>query len=318
MSRPIGIASGPRLATAGLAVAFVVCWSSGFVGAKLGTGEAAPTTLLMWRALPAALLVVPAAWLLARQRTGGRPRLTAGELRVHLLVGVLSQSGYLLTVYGAIDLGVSSGTTALVDGVQPLVAAVLVGPLLGASVTGRQWAGLALGLAGVLLVSWADATAGAGDVPAWAYVVPLGGMLSLLASTLVERRAAVATAPLTALAVHTTTSAVLLTALAVATGTATPPASRDFWVATAWLVLLATLGGYGLYWVLVARIGVVPVNSLMFLVAPVTSVWGAAMFGEPLTAVTVAGLALTLVAAGATTSGGAARRQEAVAAPGRA
>ncbi|TCI95901.1 DMT family transporter [Aeromicrobium sp. IC_218] len=310
MSRPIGISvpSG-GLASAGLAVLFVVCWSSGFVGAKLGTGEAAPTTLLMWRALPAAVLLVPLAWWLERRR---RARPGAGlswrAVRVHVVVGVLSQTCYLLTVYGAIDLGVSSGTTALVDGVQPLVAAVLVGPLLGAAVSGRQWVGLALGLAGVLLVSWADFTAGAGDVPVWAYAVPLGGMLSLLASTIVERRAALATPPLTALAVHAATSAVLLTAAAVLTGTAVPPASRDFWVATAWLVVLATLGGYGLYWLLVERIGVVPVNSLMFLVAPVTSVWGAVMFGEPLTAVTVAGLALTLVAA-ATATG---RRQEPV------
>lgn len=310
MSRPIGISvpSG-GLVSAGLAVLFVVCWSSGFVGAKLGTGEAAPTTLLMWRALPAALLLVPLAWWLERRRrTETGVGLSRRAVGVHVVVGVLSQTCYLLTVYGAIDLGVSSGTTALVDGVQPLVAAVLVGPLLGAAVSGRQWAGLVLGLAGVLLVSWADFTAGAGDVPVWAYAVPLGGMLALLASTIVERRAALATPPLTALAVHATTSAGLLTAAAVLTGTAVPPASRDFWVATGWLVVLATLGGYGLYWLLVERIGVVPVNSLMFLVAPVTSVWGAVMFGEPLTGVTVAGLALTLVAA-ATATG---RRRESV------
>ena len=32
-----------------LAVAFVVLWSSGFVGAELGTAYAAPDTLLAWR-----------------------------------------------------------------------------------------------------------------------------------------------------------------------------------------------------------------------------------------------------------------------------
>lgn len=287
--------------TAVLAALFVVCWSSGFVGAKLGTGEAPATTLLMWRALPAALLLVPLCWLLARRPGSATRRPTRADLRVHVVVGVLSQSCYLLTVYAAIDLGVSSGTTALVDGVQPLVAAVLVGPLLGAVVSGRQWVGLGLGLAGVLLVSGADAAASAGAVPVWAYVVPLGGMLALLASTIVERRAVVPTPPLTALAVHAATSAVLLSGLALATGTAAPPASRDFWVATAWLVVLATLGGYGLYWVLVARIGVVPVNALMFLVAPVTSAWGALMFGEPFGALTAAGLALTLLAAAAAT-----------------
>jgi drug/metabolite transporter (DMT)-like permease len=210
---------------------------------------------------------------------------------------MMSQSGYLLTVYWAIGQGVSTGTTALIDGVQPLVAAALVGPLLGVAVTGRQWVGLVLGLTGVLLVSWADATAPAGQTPAWAYLVPLVGMFSLVGSTILERRARVRTPPLRALAIHCTTSAAAFTALAVARGTAVPPSSGRFWLAMAWLVVLATFGGYGLYWLLVERIGVTPVNTLMFLVPPVTAVWGSVMFGEPLTLVTVLGLALAVVAA---------------------
>lgn len=73
--------------------------------------------------------------------------------------------------------------------------------------------------------------------------------------------------------------------------------TANFWLATAWLVVLPTFGGYGLYWLLVERIGVPSVNGLLFLVAPVTAVWGAAMFGEPLGVATVLGLALALAAA---------------------
>jgi drug/metabolite transporter (DMT)-like permease len=281
-------------ATVGLSALFVVCWSSGFIGAKLGAGEAPTPTVLMWRFLPLALVLLPLVLVRAGRGLRGRGR---REVGAHVLVGLLSQSGYLLTVYGAIGLGVSTGTTALVDGVQPLVAAALVGPLLGAAVSGRQWVGLALGLAGVAVVSWSDATAATSTAPAWAYAVPLVGMLSLLASTFVERRAAVRTPPLTALAVHCTTSAVVFTALALATSDAVPPTSGDFWLATAWLVVLPTFGGYGLYWLLVERLGVTAVNGLLFLIAPVTAVWGAAMFAEPLTAVTLAGLGMALAAA---------------------
>ncbi|MGV9864959.1 hypothetical protein [Rhodococcus koreensis] len=56
-------------------------------------------------------------------------------------MGALSQTGYLLTVYQAIGLGASTGTTALIDGTQPLVVAVLAGPLLGQNVAARQWWG---------------------------------------------------------------------------------------------------------------------------------------------------------------------------------
>ena len=295
MGRQIGV---PRVAatwaTAGLAALFVVCWSSGFIGAKLGADQAPVPTVLMWRFVPLVVLLVPLALVHAR-RTGWTP--SRSDRVRHAVIGLLSQSGYLLTVYGAIGLGVSTGTTALIDGVQPLVAAALVGPLLGIAVSGRQWIGLCLGLVGVVVVSWTDALSPATHAPGWAYLVPFAGMLSLIASTFLERRAHTRTPPLQALAIHCATSAAVFTAIAVATGAALPPASGAFWVATAWLVLLPTFGGYGLYWVLVERIGVTPVNSLMFLIAPVTTVWGAAMFGEPLTTGTAAGLALALVGA---------------------
>lgn len=298
MGRQIGIPGGRSLGTLALGALFVVCWSSGFIGAKLGAAEAPVPTVLLWRFLPLALTLVPAA-LLHAARSARRPSRT--EAGRHVVIGLLSQSGYLLTVYGAIGLGVSAGTTALVDGVQPLVAAALVGPLLGVAVSGHQWWGLVLGLAGVLLVTWSDATSPATDAPGWAYLVPVVGMLSLVASTFLERRAPVRTAPLQALAIHCSVSTALFAALALATGTAVPPATSGFWLATAWLVVLPTFGGYGLYWFLVERIGVTPVNSLMFLIAPVTSVWGAVMFGEPLTALTVSGLALALLGAFAAT-----------------
>ena len=60
--------------------------------------------------------------------------------------------------------------------------------------------------------------------------------------------------------------------------------------------LLSTFGGYGLYWLLLERVGITRVNTLMFLVPPVTAVWGAAMFGEPFTWATATGLAIALVA----------------------
>ncbi|RLV57622.1 DMT family transporter [Aeromicrobium phragmitis] len=278
--------------TAGLGALFVLCWSSGFIGAKLGAEDASVPTILMWRFLPLALVLLP--FLLARR--SGPQQLGARGITRQVAVGALSQSGYLLTVYWAIALGVSTGTTALIDGIQPLVVAALVGPLLGTAVVGRQWLGLVLGLAGVASVTWADATNVSSGTPWWAYAVPFGGMLCLVAATFLERRATTSTAPLHALTIHCLTSAAIFTAMAVLAGEAIPPAATSFWVAMTWLVVLSTFGGYGLYWVLLRRAGVATVNSLMFLVPPVTTVWGATMFGEPLTAMTIGGLALALVA----------------------
>lgn len=270
----------------GIYAAFVLCWSSGFIGAKLGTGTADAVTLLMWRFLPLAFLLA----LFARPRGLTRPAVAR-----QVLVGLLSQCGYLLTVYWAIGLGVSSGTTALIDGTQPLVVGALAGPLLRERVSARQWAGLCSGLAGVALVTAADAGANPG-VPGWAYAVPFAGMLALVAATFVEQRSPDAVRPLDALAVQCAASTVALTAIAVARGAVVPPADPTFWLAVAWLVVFATFGGYGLYWIALRRSGVTTVNALMFLMAPTTAVWGALMFGEPLGPGTVAGLLVSLAA----------------------
>ncbi|WP_432069175.1 DMT family transporter [Streptomyces sp. AA1529] len=273
-----------------LAVAFVVCWSSGFIGAKLGAGSAPAVTILMWRFLPLALALLAATAARASWR-GVPPRVLLRQA----LIGTLSQSGYLLTVFWAIQLGVSSGTTALIDGVQPLVAGALAGPLLRQYVSRRQWLGLGLGLAGVVIVTTADA-ATAAEVAWWAYLIPFLGMLSLVAATFLEGRSRTDISPEVPLAVHCATSAVIFTALALAAGSATPPAEPAFWTAVAWLVVLSTFGGYGLYWLILRRSGVTKVNTLMFLMAPVTAVWGAIMFGEHFGVRTALGLAVCLAA----------------------
>jgi drug/metabolite transporter (DMT)-like permease len=301
VSKQIGIPRrGKTLLSAGLGALFVLCWSSGFIGAKFGAADAPVATVLMWRFAPLAPVL---AVVLIRQGRAGLGR--------HVAVGLLSQSGYLLTVYWAIGLGVSTGTTALIDGIQPLVVAALAGPLLGAAATGRQWLGLAVGLAGVVAVIGADATAPGRSTPLWAYLVPFAGMACLVAATFLERRTRDRVPPARAVAIHCATSAVVFTVLALVTGDAAPPAAPRFWIAMAWLIVFATLGGYGLYWLLLDRAGVTRVNTLMFLVPPVTAVWGAVLFGEPFTLPTAAGLGLALAATWLVSRAPARRTEEA-------
>jgi drug/metabolite transporter (DMT)-like permease len=287
-----------------LSAVFVACWSSGFIGAKLGASQAPVATVLMWRFVPLVLVLVPVAYGI--HRASAEPRPGGRVLCRHVVIGMLSQAGYLATVYWAIGQGVNTGTTALIDGIQPIAAAALVGPLLGIVVTRRQWVGLGLGMAGVSLVTWSDAAHAAG-VRWWVYLIPLLGMLSLIAATAVARSRADSLPPITSLTIQCCASALLFTVAALLTGTAVPPLDVRFWTAMAWLIGSATFGGYGLYWLLIGRLGITRVNALMFLMAPVTASWGVFMFGESFTGSTAAGLVIGLVAVLIVNSGAAGR-----------
>ncbi|AXK33032.1 DMT family transporter [Streptomyces armeniacus] len=270
-----------------ISAGLVLMWSSGFVGAELGTRQAGADTLLMWRAVAAAVLL-GSGWLLLRRR-----RIPLRVLAAQAVIGLLSQAVYLGSIFWAVGAGVPAGTSALIAALQPLAAGALAGPLLGETVTRRQWAGLVTGLAGATLVVADDLTA-PGAAPPWAYALPFTGMAGLLAASFLERRTPRPLEPVDALPVHCLTSALAFTAIAAAAGHATPPGTGSFWLAVAWVVLLSTVGGYGFYWLSLRRSGVTRTSALIYLTPPTTAVWAYAMFGESMGTLALAGLAVSV------------------------
>jgi len=65
--------------------------------------------------------------------------------------------------------------------------------------------------------------------------------------------------------------------------------------ALAWSVLALTLGGSSLFYILIQRGAAASVTSLMYLVPPTTAVMAWILFNEPITLVTLAGIAVTAV-----------------------
>jgi drug/metabolite transporter (DMT)-like permease len=69
--------------------------------------------------------------------------------------------------------------------------------------------------------------------------------------------------------------------------------NAQFVGALAWSVLVLTLGGSSLLYILIQRGAATVVTSLMYLVPPTTAVMAWLLFSEPITATTLAGIALT-------------------------
>ncbi|GAB2463832.1 drug/metabolite transporter (DMT)-like permease [Conyzicola lurida] len=295
--------------TIAASAAFVLAWSSGFVAAKVATVDGSMWTLLLWRYLLLAGVLVAVSLSTGALRGLGRT-----AVRRQIAVGAFSQLGYVVFVYASVAVGISTGTTALIDAVQPLVVATLVGPLLGTRVRGASWAGLALGAVGVVLVVGSQIS----SAPPVAYALPALAMACLIAATFIDRRHPNDLPILATLTIHVMVVALALTAIAVVTGDATPPASSTFWATTAFAAAVPSLLAYGLYWWLIRRIGVTSLNALLFAVAPTTAVAGAIAFGEPFTWITAVGFGVSAVAVAVVLAAERPRRAQAAVLPSRA
>jgi drug/metabolite transporter (DMT)-like permease len=247
--------------------------------------------LLAWRYVVAAAVAV---LVLAGTRAARRrPALVR-----HAVIGLLCQGLYLAGVVTGVGVGVPAGTAALIAAWQPLVVAALGQLLLRARTTPTQRVALALGVAGVALVVSSDLNGG--SAAAWAYLLPLGGMLALSLGTVLEQRWQTEDRALDGLAIQTITVAVVMAVGATAAGQLEPPANPAFWGAVAWVVVLSTFGGYGFYFWVLRRSGPTAVSTWLYLTPPTTMLWAALVFGDrpgPLALVGTAISALAIVLA---------------------
>ncbi len=268
---------------------FVLIWSTGFVVARYGMPHAPPMSFLAVRY--ACSLLAFAVWIAWVRAAWPRN----GMQWVHLSVtGVLMHGGYLGGVWIAVKGGLGAGLAALVVGLQPLLTALWLSARqrqgVGHRVSARQWLGLCLGLLGLLLVVGNKLHLGEASLRGLGFVVL--ALASITVGTLYQKRW------LTACDVRTANSVQLLAALAVTWPLALLESEPIDWHphmlgALAWSVLVLTLGGSSLLYLLIQRGAATRVTSLMYLVPPCTAVLAWLLFGEALGPGVLAGLALS-------------------------
>jgi drug/metabolite transporter (DMT)-like permease len=276
----------PSATAAAPPMALVILWSSGFIGAELGTRQAPASTLLAWRYVVATAIL----FALCACR---RERVSRAGIRRQVVLGILCQATYLGLTVSGVGLGVPAGTAALIAAMQPLVVIALAALFLSERARVAQLLGLALGLSGVVLVVSGDLTTG--DAPWWAYVMPFGGMLSLAAGTVLQQRWRPPESVLISMAVQSAAAAIVFWLLALAEGTAGAPTPPAFWGAVAWVVLLSSFGGYGAYLYVSRTQGATRASTLLYLTPPTTMLWAALMFGDRVPVAGLAGLVLAAI-----------------------
>jgi drug/metabolite transporter (DMT)-like permease len=266
-------------ATALMPSLFVVMWSSAFIAGVVGVGSAPPLLLTFARFALAGLLLggfalaVRAPW----------PR---GRRLAHVVVsGILVQAVQFGAFYSAIGLHVPAAVVALVQGLNPVVIALLAGRLLGERVSPRQWVGFGLGAAGVGL---AVADRLSFSLAGVAFCVV--GLLGLSLGTVYQKRFAADMDVRTGTATQFLVGAPLVGLASLVFETPRVTDWGAFSGAVGWLVLVNSIGAFLLLNTMLKNAPASRVSTMFFLTPSVTAVMAWLLVGQALHPLAVAGL----------------------------
>jgi drug/metabolite transporter (DMT)-like permease len=275
-------AAPPNAWVAAMPAVFVLIWSTGFIVAKFGLPYAPPLTFLLLRFVGVLLVLGP--W-------------PSGKVGHIALAGVLVQAGYLGGVWCAIKIGMPAGLSALIVGMQPILTA-FAAPLIGEKVRGRQWLGLAFGIAGVGLVV-ANKISLIGLT--WhSIALCLLALVSITVGTLYQKRHCPQFDLRTGTLIQFAASFAVVLPLAVAFEQFTPALQTVQWTprfvgALLWSILALSIGAIFLLFALIRKSAATSVTSLLYLTPPTTALMAWIMFGEAFSLTGVAGMLLAVI-----------------------
>lgn len=272
--------------TKALAAVFLIMWGSGFIACKAGLYYAEPLTYLWYRFAIAAVLLAIVAVAMRAPWPGSLARY--GHLAV---AGALVHAIYLGPNFFAASRGFPVGVTALIGALQPILTAAIASRVFSERVSTRQWLGLLVGLAGIVMVL-SDKLAFDWGQPFELLLVGCG-IVSLTVGTLYQKRFCGWMDLRTGTVVQLVVAALIMLLGANSLESFRVAWTAPFITALSALVLMSVVT-YSLMHLLFLRGAASRVASMFYLVPPFTSTVLYVFFGEDLGWLAVAGIAVTV------------------------
>lgn len=270
-----------NLAARAAPAVFVVLWSTGFIATKYVINNAEPLSFLAVRMV---LVVVLMAIIAAIARPCWPDR---SGIMHSAVAGILVHGFYLGGTAIAIAHSIPAGLSALIPGLQPILTSTLANRWLGERVTPLQWAGLLLGLGGVVLILHDRPLSGDAG---WGWFASGISLVSITLGTLYQRRYCNEIDWRAGNLVQYVAVAIFFSVAAWLFENGTVHWTGEFILALAWLVVVLSIGSIGLLYWLIRRSAATSVASLFYLVPAVTAAMAYALFGERLDAIAIAGM----------------------------
>lgn len=268
--------------TAAIPWLFVLLWSSGFIGSKLGVPYAEPFTFLTLRYCIVLAVLTPVALLTRARWPQGR-----GQKAHVAFAGLLIHGLYLSGCVWSLRLGLPAGVLSLIVSMQPLFTAAFAGVALGERVLPRQWGGLVLGFVGTILVVAHKTGSGL------TFIMTVPAILALIGitvGTMWQKRHCPAFDLRTSTIVQYAASLAITAVLAFTTETMQVQWTGQFVFALLWVAFVLSIGAITLLNVLIRSGTAVNVASLFYTVPAVTALMAWIIFQETLTGLSLVGM----------------------------
>lgn len=266
-----------------LPVTFILIWSSGYLVGTIGVHAGSPLALIAWRFL-LALVVITIISLATRA-----PWPTSPRTYLHLLItGALLQTVQLGCVYLGLAAGVPAGLSSVILGASPLLVAAVGAPLLGEHLRGRQWIGMVIGLAGVVISVSPKLTSGHQQLTG--YLLTGIALIGFAAGTLYQKRFGHAVDLRTGTAVQLLGATITSFPLAALHGGLYLPLTEGALGSLAWLGTINSIGAFMVLFTLLRTRTGGAATSLLYLVPPVTALLAVPLLHQPLTSAIIVGM----------------------------
>jgi drug/metabolite transporter (DMT)-like permease len=268
-------------------VVFVFVWSTGFIVARYGMPYSEPMTFMFLRFTGVLAVMVPVV-LLARVTWPSRRQC------LHIAIaGTMLQAGYLGGVWAAVKLGMSASLVALIMGLQPIFTAWF-SALVAERVSARQWLGLMAGLTGVGMVVMAKFSL-IGLSLASLGLAALA-LASITIGTLYQKRFCPSFDLRVGSTLQFAASALVCLPFMLVFETREIEWVFPMIASLLWSIFALSIGAISLLFIMIRDGAATKVTSLLYMTPPTTAVMAWFLFDEPITPMTVAGTAVTVIA----------------------
>ena len=265
-------------------------WSTGFIGSKMGAPFADPMVFLSIRYA----MVLPFLIAIILYANPDWPR-KFSQIFHCVVTGMLVHGIYLGGVFWAISRGMPAGATAIIVGLQPVLSTLTAATLLREPILPKHWIGLLIGALGLSLVLGPKLGAAGSGIEPITIAVVLASVLAISVGTVYQKRFVPKT-DLLAATFWQYIGALIFTVPLTAFETWSVSWTGEFLFALLWLVLVLSIGAIMLLMFLIRQGAVSEVASLFYLVPVATAVESYFLFGEVLTPIQIAGMALVVCA----------------------